>query len=272
MTTTGKYVSEEELNGRAVAPRVTLESLEANIVSETYFTARQGARASLLDGAVDSETAPSAEQMATGLRDLHPSLALLTICVLVLKNGFTVIGQSACASPENYQEDIGRRVARGDAIRQVWALMGYELRSKLNELAQLRAVDSRLGDALTRLTAHGLGNHEMLRSGDVDVIYAHFMHQLGDLARTSIKDGVEQVSIPVAAPLSEAPEPEAEAPLEEDVETREPYVDPMVDPLVPEEPAVADEHLIETNELGPRHPEEESHPVVGSEAPGVEKG
>ena len=59
------------------------------------------------------------------------ALSLLTICVLVLKNGFTVTGESACASPENFNADIGARLAREDAIKKVWALEGYVLRNKL---------------------------------------------------------------------------------------------------------------------------------------------
>jgi hypothetical protein len=61
------------------------------------------------------------------------SLALLTICVLVLKNGFTIIGQSTCASPLNYNKEIGQRLARTDAKGKIGAFMGYELRTKLME-------------------------------------------------------------------------------------------------------------------------------------------
>jgi hypothetical protein len=59
------------------------------------------------------------------------ALKLLTFCVLVLRNGFTVTGESACASPENFNAEIGRKIARQNAISKVWPLMGYELRSKL---------------------------------------------------------------------------------------------------------------------------------------------
>lgn len=55
----------------------------------------------------------------------------LTICVLVLANGFSVIGESACASPENYDEAIGQELAKKDAIRKIWALEGYSLRDRL---------------------------------------------------------------------------------------------------------------------------------------------
>ena len=61
----------------------------------------------------------------------HESLKCLTVCVLVLKNGFTVVGKSACASPENYDAELGAKIAREDARKQIWALEGYLLRSKL---------------------------------------------------------------------------------------------------------------------------------------------
>lgn len=59
------------------------------------------------------------------------ALSLLTFCVLVLKNGFTVTGESACASPENFDAEIGRKIARENATQKIWPLMGYELKSKL---------------------------------------------------------------------------------------------------------------------------------------------
>jgi hypothetical protein len=61
----------------------------------------------------------------------HPALGLLTFCVLILRNGFTVTGESACASPENFDAELGRKIARQNAVAKVWPLMGYELRSKL---------------------------------------------------------------------------------------------------------------------------------------------
>lgn len=64
---------------------------------------------------------------------LHPSLECLTICVITLKNGYTLIGKSACASPANYDEHLGRQIAYEDARKQIWALEGYLLRSKLSE-------------------------------------------------------------------------------------------------------------------------------------------
>lgn len=55
----------------------------------------------------------------------------LTVCVLTLSNGFTVTGESACASPENFNAEIGRSIARRNAKDKIWSLEGYVLRNKL---------------------------------------------------------------------------------------------------------------------------------------------
>ena len=55
----------------------------------------------------------------------------LTVCVLTLRNGFTVTGESACASPENFNEEIGRKIARENARNKIWALEGYLLKQRL---------------------------------------------------------------------------------------------------------------------------------------------
>lgn len=96
--TSSLEVTERESAAFAVAPRVTLESMEAKVASETFTVA---------DG-------------------------ILTICVLKMQNGFYVIGESAPASPENFNADLGRKFARENAIRQLWKLEGYALREKLS--------------------------------------------------------------------------------------------------------------------------------------------
>lgn len=57
----------------------------------------------------------------------------LTVCCLTLNNGFTVTGESACASPENFDAEIGRKIAFGNARDKIWALEGYLLKEKLFE-------------------------------------------------------------------------------------------------------------------------------------------
>ena len=93
-----------------VSASVRPADIEASIEVETYFTAA--------NGAIDAG------------EPYHDALELLTFCVLVLRNGFTVTGESACASPENFDAEIGRRIARENAAQKIWPLMGYELRSK----------------------------------------------------------------------------------------------------------------------------------------------
>jgi hypothetical protein len=56
----------------------------------------------------------------------------VTVCCITLLNGFTVVGESACASPENFDIDLGKRIARDDAKRKIWALEGYALRNQLS--------------------------------------------------------------------------------------------------------------------------------------------
>ncbi|MFT0875137.1 Gp49 family protein [Rhodopseudomonas sp. G2_2311] len=55
----------------------------------------------------------------------------MTVCALKLRNGFVVIGESAAASPENFDASIGRRIARDNARNRIWELEGYRLRSLL---------------------------------------------------------------------------------------------------------------------------------------------
>lgn len=115
---------EQEIQEKGLtAPRVTPQDLQDNIASEHYFTARDGVvgvdlNAGLIDEASGTQT--------------HESLSLLTFCVLVLKNGFTVTGESACASPENFDAEIGRKIARQNAEQKIWPLMGYALKENLS--------------------------------------------------------------------------------------------------------------------------------------------
>lgn len=111
---------EAEIQAKGLtAPRITPADIEANIASEHYFTAEQGAFAAF--------------NPPTGGDVVPPALSLLTFCVLVLRNGFTVTGESACVSPENFDAEIGRKIARQNAVQKVWPLMGYELQSHIGK-------------------------------------------------------------------------------------------------------------------------------------------
>jgi len=109
MPTDAEIESEIQAKG-LTAPRVTPQMIEDTIAAEYVFTAAQA-----------TQGCPQV-----------PSLALLTICVLVLKNGFTVTGESACASPENFDAALGAKIAKQHAKDKIWALEGYRLRSALS--------------------------------------------------------------------------------------------------------------------------------------------
>lgn len=88
----------------------------------------------LIDGQIAAEYCGRASDLFKGCPAVE-GLETLTICVLVLKNGFTVIGESACVSPENYDAAIGNKVARANAREKIWALEGYTLRNALTARA-----------------------------------------------------------------------------------------------------------------------------------------
>ena len=111
-------VEEEILAKGLTAPRITPADIDANIASEHYFIA-----ADAIDDELNATTISH-----DGLAGIPQSLELLTFCVLVLRNGFTVTGESACASPENFDAEIGRKIARANAVNKVWSLMGYALK------------------------------------------------------------------------------------------------------------------------------------------------
>ena len=90
---------EKEIQAKGLnAPRLTPDLIDAAIVGEDYH--------------------------------VFPG-TMLTVCCLTLKNGFTVTGESACASPENFNAEIGQKISRGNARDKIWALEGYLLKEKL---------------------------------------------------------------------------------------------------------------------------------------------
>jgi len=93
----GLKASEAESAAKAVAPRVTLEGMQDKIVEVEYLTK-----------------------------------GILTICVLEMVNGFFVVGESAPASPANFDSELGEKFAYENAIRQLWKLEGYALRERLS--------------------------------------------------------------------------------------------------------------------------------------------
>lgn len=124
--------------------RITPADIEANIDREHYFTAAQGVlryeqdliarQWKYLRNMVSDPDKYPEDKIHVADYPIEP-LNLLTFCVLVLKNGFMVTGESVCVSPENFDAEIGRKVARQKAVDKVWPLMGYALKQRLWEEA-----------------------------------------------------------------------------------------------------------------------------------------
>jgi hypothetical protein len=55
--------------------------------------------------------------------------------MIMLENGYTVTGESACASPENFDAELGQKIARDNARNKIWQLEGYLLRQRLSDAA-----------------------------------------------------------------------------------------------------------------------------------------
>lgn len=112
--------SDKEAAAVAVAERVTLDDIKNSVAFIGFCSG-----ADFFGDAIDTKEVRSYE-----------ASQLLTLCLLVTKNGFTVVGTSACASPENFNAEFGRNLAYEDALRQIWPLMGYALRDKLHKQSQ----------------------------------------------------------------------------------------------------------------------------------------
>ena len=127
---------QEKIGGK----RVTLDALKANIAKEDY---------------------------------IHYGGSELTICVLTLLNGYTVTGQSGCADPAMYDREIGDRLAKEDAMKKIWPLMGYALRQEvyLDKQAggsgdfkdRVRAEAAELQDKIVKLGAFINGAEQFTR-------------------------------------------------------------------------------------------------------------
>jgi hypothetical protein len=117
----------ENINSDLPGGRVTEEAIEENIVSEHYFTA--------YEGVLGERFHREGQESDAGKGQVPRELRTVTLCTMVLRNGFVVIGKSGVANAANYVRTIGEGVARRDAINQIWPLMGYELRSRLSSAA-----------------------------------------------------------------------------------------------------------------------------------------
>lgn len=131
MSNTEQNIEQEIQDKGLNAPRLTPDYIDNKILSCNYFIAGQAI------GEVRSESLPIAKAVCG-------ALDTLTFCVLVLDNGFTVTGESACASPENFDAEVGRKIAYKNAREKIWALEGYLLKQKLHEQSLVSTPQQRI--------------------------------------------------------------------------------------------------------------------------------
>jgi hypothetical protein len=111
----GLKKTEAECAEGRTAPRVKLDDILKKIAYTQFVNGTD-----ILPKALPLNTAYAAQ-----------SLKVLTVCFVVMDNGFTIIGKSAPASPENFDPELGKKLAHEDAVRQIWPLMGFALREHL---------------------------------------------------------------------------------------------------------------------------------------------
>ena len=117
---------EKEIQAKGLtAPRVTPADIEANIASESYFTAADGVTGSSIGK-------PGASLLPEYVTYEGSPLSLLTFCVLVLRNGHTVTGESHCQDPAKFNAQTGREEARKDAVNKLWPMVVYAERERLS--------------------------------------------------------------------------------------------------------------------------------------------
>ena len=117
MSNTEQQIEQEIQDKGLNAPRLTPEIIDSKIKSVEYILTRDVCKR---DNGVEIFDAPTA-------------LQTLTFCILTLENGFTVTGESACASPENFNAEIGKKIAYQNAREKIWILEGYLLKEKLHQ-------------------------------------------------------------------------------------------------------------------------------------------
>ncbi len=130
MTTNSLEASDAAVGAVSTAPRVTLDDLKAAVHQRFDVTA---------DAALEGDHISPKSMKALGV---------LSLCILVLHNGWTVVGKSAPASVENFNPEIGADLAFKDALTQMWPLMGFNLRCHLYQLEQgMVGAQASTGDA-----------------------------------------------------------------------------------------------------------------------------
>ena len=119
---------EQEIQDKGLTePRVTMADIEAAIFSEHYFTAAHGIDGAAAVGELHQSYRDYDTLTEFPSQNASSALQRLTFCALVLKNGYTVTGESACVSAANFDAELGRKIARQNAIDKCWPLFGFAL-------------------------------------------------------------------------------------------------------------------------------------------------
>lgn len=122
MSNTEQQIEQEIQSKNLNAPRLTPDHIDSKIKAVEYILPRDVCKR---DNGVEVFDAPL-------------PLQTLTFCILTLENGFTVTGESACASPENFDPEIGKKIAYDNAREKIWLLEGYLLKEKLNHQIKIQ--------------------------------------------------------------------------------------------------------------------------------------
>ena len=117
MSNSEQQIEQEIQSKNLNAPRLTPDHIDSKIKAVEYILPRDVCKR---DNGVEVFDAPL-------------PLQTLTFCILTLENGFTVTGESACASPENYNQEIGQKIAYDNAVNKIWPLEGYLLKEQLSK-------------------------------------------------------------------------------------------------------------------------------------------
>ena len=117
--------------GATVAPRLTPDGIESEIIMEVYQNSGDD-----IDGWTFGKYKSGSSVSHEDLQMASKALSLLTICVLVLRNGHTVTGESHCQDLAKFDAQIGRDEARKDAINKLWPMAVYAAREK--EISEMR--------------------------------------------------------------------------------------------------------------------------------------
>ena len=171
---------EQEIQDKGLnAPRLTPDYIDSVISGEHYFTAYEGTQGCELEHRRSAGKPIEVNPISAAEKLCKNPLKLLTFCILVLKNGFTVTGESACASPENFNADIGKEIAYDNAREKIWMLEGYLLKEKLHQSTQppknhiervieeKRELDTKLNALTSFLTKIGTDAAPMLTDDQV---------------------------------------------------------------------------------------------------------